>query len=112
MVWNHVLESHRSTLSVSSSGSLTGSFTRQVGIYQTDTFVPNDDEREEFTAPEIVTLATSKTVDEPKQGLVSNSEGNDDVISKQKTVNKPEQESEANSGGINHVTREQNAVKQ
>ena len=74
-------ESHRSTLSVSGSGSLTGSFTRQVGISHTDTFAPNDDEREGFTAPEIVTLATSTTVDEPKQGLVSNSEGNDDVIS-------------------------------
>ena len=48
MVWNHVLESHRSTLSVSGSGSLTGSFTRQVGISHTDTFVPNDDEREEL----------------------------------------------------------------
>ena len=103
-------ESHRSTLSVSGSGSPTGSFTRQVGISHTDTFAPNDDEREGFTAPEIVTLATSKTVDEPKQGLVANSEGNDDVISQHKTVDKPEQESEANSGGIDDVTREQKAV--
>ena len=43
-------ESHRSTPSVSDSGSPTGSFTRQVGISHTDTFVPNDDddEREEL----------------------------------------------------------------
>ena len=103
-------ESHRSTPSVSGNGSPTGSFTRQVGISHTDTFAPNDDEREGFTAPEIVTLATSKTVDKPRQGLVSNSEGNDEVISQQKTVNKPEQESEANSGEIDDVTREQKAA--